>query len=94
MMTLVPVVTLAEAKAWENILHDDDDAVLEALILTASETVLFLADGLEDGDEIPESVKHAALMQIGALYRDREGDGSTPPASLALANRYRTWGAV
>ena len=85
-----PIITLDEAKAFLRFDYNDEDVLIAQLILTASETALAHADGLEEGDPIPESVRTAALIHVARLFDTRHNEDQ-PPASLALANRYRRW---
>lgn len=84
-----PILTLAETKQFLRVLHDEDDALIEGLILTATETALAHADGLGETDAIPESVRTSALLHVCHLYDDRHSEA--PPAAATLANRYRDW---
>lgn len=86
-----PILTLDEAKAFLRVDDDHEDALITHLILTASETALAHADGLTEGDPIPESVRTSALLHVARLYDNRE-EGAAPVASQWLANRYRKWG--
>jgi len=88
---IAPILTLEETKAFIRVCHDDEDTVIQSMILTATETAMAHADGLEDGDEIPESVRTSALLHVARLYDGRH-EGEAPVASVALANRYRKWG--
>ena len=85
-----PIITLAEAKAFLRVEHDDEDSVIAQLAATASESALAHADGLEDGASVPESVRTAALIHLARMFENRL-DESQPSASLTLANRYRKW---
>ena len=83
-----PILTLEETKAFIRVDGGYDDAVIASLILTATETALAHADGLEQGDPIPESVRTSALLHVARLYDDRERE-AVPQAAATLANRYR-----
>lgn len=85
-----PILTLDEAKAFLRVEDSDEDQLIDALILTASETAMAHADGLAETDEIPESVRTSALLHVSRLYDDRQSE-SPPVASATLANRYRNW---
>lgn len=87
---MTPIVTLAEAKGFIRVDHDDDDTLIESLIRTATETAMAHADGLAEADPIPESVRTSALLHVARLYDGRD-EGAAPVASVSLANRYRKW---
>jgi len=86
----VPIITLEETKAFIRVDDDTDDALIEGLILTATETALAHADGLLEDDEIPESVRTSALLHVARLYDDRHKE-APPQAAATLASRYRDW---
>lgn len=85
-----PILTLEETKQFLRVLHDEDDALIEGLIVTATETALAHADGLADTDPMPESVRTSALLHVCRLYDDRHSE-APPQAAMTLANRYRNW---
>jgi hypothetical protein len=85
-----PIITLTETKAFLRVEHHEEDALIDGLILTATETALAHADGLSEDDEVPESVRTSALLHVSRLYDDRQSEQS-PQASATLANRYRKW---
>ena len=87
---MTPIVTLEEAKTFLRVDYSEEDALIQSLILTATETALAHADGLVEGDPIPESVRTAALIHVARLFDTRHNEDQ-PPASLTLANRYRKW---
>ena len=86
---MTDLITLDEAKAFLRVDHTEEDDLIEQLIATATETALAHAYGLDDGDPLPESVSTSALLHVARLCDGREG--AAPPASVALANRYRAW---
>ena len=49
------------------------------------------AAGLAEDDEVPESVRTAALIHVARLY-DLRHEGEAPKAAQWLSNRYRKWG--
>jgi len=92
---MAALLTLDEAKLHCRIDHNDEDALLGALIATATTAV---ADYMNmDADDIddtaPAPVKSAALLLVGTLYEQRESQGDRPynknPAFEALLNPYR-----
>lgn len=85
-----PILTLEETKDFIRVDHPGEDTLIQGLILTATETALAHADGLAEGDEVPESVRTSALLHVARLYDNRE-EGAAPVASVSLANRYRKW---
>ena len=87
---MTDLITLDEAKAFLRVDHTEEDDLIEQLIATATETALAHADGLEEGDPVPESVRTSAMLHVARLFDGRE-EGAAPPASVALANRYRAW---
>lgn len=84
------IITLEETKAFLRVDYSEEDELLLQLIGTASESALAHADGLTAGDVVPESVRTAALIHVARLFDTRHNEDQ-PPASLALANRYRKW---
>ena len=89
------MLTLEEVKRHCRIDHNDEDALLLALIDTA---IAACADFLNMPAAdlvvaVPAPVKSAALLLVGALYENRESMGERPfhknPAFEALLNPYR-----
>ncbi|MDF1485511.1 head-tail connector protein [Ramlibacter sp. H39-3-26] len=89
------MLTLEEVKRHCRIDHNDEDALLLALIDTA---IAASADYLNMPAAdlvvaVPAPVKSAALLLVGALYENRESQGERPfhknPAFEALLNPYR-----
>ena len=89
------MLTLQETKLHLRVDHNDEDALLLALIDTA---IAACADYLNmDAADlvvaVPAPVKSAALLLIGSLYESRESMGERPfhknPAFEALLNPYR-----
>ncbi len=71
-LTLGPLLTLAEAKAHLNVDHGDDDALIEAYSDAAALACLNRCD-LKIVPPGAETVfKAAALITIGDLYANRE----------------------
>jgi hypothetical protein len=85
-----PIITLTETKAFLRVEHDEEDALIDGLILTATETALAHADGLLETDPVPESVRTSALLHVSRLYDDRQCE-NPPQAAATLASRYRDW---
>lgn len=68
------LITLDEAKAYLKIEGADDDQVLSDCVSAASELTLNILRCQEsDFEEIPKSVKQAALFCTVSLYENREG---------------------
>ena len=92
------MLTLEEVKRHCRIDHNDEDALLLALIDTA---IAACADYLNMPAAdlvvaVPAPVKSAALLLIGTLYEQRESVGERPynrnPTFEALLNPYRVHG--
>ena len=68
------LITLDEAKAYLKIEGTEDDAVLLDAISAASELTLNMIRCQEtDFEDIPKSVKQAAMFCVASLYENREG---------------------
>jgi uncharacterized phage protein (predicted DNA packaging) len=89
------MLTLEEVKRHCRIDHNDEDALLLALIDTA---IAACADYLNMPAAdlvvaVPAPIKSAALLLVGALYENRESMGDRQfyknPAFEALLNPYR-----
>ena len=89
------MLTLEEVKRHCRIYHNDEDALLLALIDTA---IAACADFLNMPAAdlvvaVPAPVKSAALLLVGNLYENRESMGDRPysknPTFEALLNPYR-----
>ena len=89
------MLTLEEVKRHCRIDHNDEDALLLALIDTAiAACANFLnMDAADLVVAVPAPIKSAALLLVGALYENRESQGERPfhknPAFEALLNPYR-----
>ena len=89
------MLTLPETKLHLRVDHNDEDALIEALMTTATAAC---ADYLNMPAAdlvvaVPAPVKSAALLLIGTLYEQRESVGERPynrnPTFEALLNPYR-----
>ena len=89
------MLTLEEVKRHCRIDHNDEDALLLALIDTAIAACAdyLNMDAADLAVAVPAPVKSAALLLVGALYENRESMGERPfhknPAFEALLNPYR-----
>lgn len=78
------LVTLEETKARLNILHSEDDHVIEAWLDVCEEIVLdhiaaenksgWWDDELVSGGEVPKRVQTAVIMLTGYFYRSPDHD--------------------
>lgn len=66
------LVTLAEAKAWCRVEHDDEDALFGTLIAAASEAVRDVATEWDDSAPVPARIKLAILTRIAIAFDSRE----------------------
>ena len=89
------MLTLAETKLHLRVDHSDEDALITALMATATAAC---ADYLNMPAAdlvvaVPAPVKSAALLLVGDLYANREAQGERQfyknPAFEALLNPYR-----
>ena len=89
------MLTLTETKLHLRVDHSDEDALIEALMTTATAAC---ADYLNMPAAdlvvaVPAPIKSAALLLVGTLYEQRESQGDRPynknPAFEALLNPYR-----
>jgi uncharacterized phage protein (predicted DNA packaging) len=89
------MLTLAETKLHLRVDHDDEDALIAALMATATAAC---ADYLNMPAAdlvvaVPAPIKSAALLLVGTLYEQRESQGDRPynknPAFEALLAPYR-----
>lgn len=91
----MPLITLNEAKAQARIDHDDEDALLQAMVDAATAYVVH-ATGRADLDTAPPPMaKQAALLVFADLYANREAQtdnamasNKTADALLAMCRNY------
>ncbi len=89
------MLTLPEAKLHLRVDHNDEDALIGALMATATAACAdFLNMPAADlVVAVPAPVKSAALLLVGNLYENRESMGDRPysknPTFEALLNPYR-----
>ena len=89
------MLTLAETKLHLRVDHNDEDALITALMATATAACADFLN-MEAADlvvAVPAPIKSAALLLIGTLYEQRESVGERPynrnPTFEALLNPYR-----
>lgn len=90
---MAALLTLDEAKLHCRIDHNDEDALLGALIATATTAVADYMNVTSVDSTAAAPVKSAALLLVGTLYEHRESVSDRPysknPAFEALLNPYR-----
>ena len=90
---MAALLTLDEAKLHCRIDHNDEDALLGALIATATAAVADYMNVTSVDSTAAAPVKSAALLLVGTLYEHRESVSERPfsknPAFEALLNPYR-----
>ena len=90
---MAALLTLDEAKLHCRIDHNDEDALLGALIATATAAVADYMNVTSVDSTAAAPVKSAALLLVGTLYEHRESQGDRQlyknPAFEALLNPYR-----
>ena len=90
---MAALLTLDEAKLHCRIDHNDEDALLGALIATATTAVADYLNVTSVDSTAAAPVKSAALLLVGTLYEHRESVSDRPytknPAFEALLNPYR-----
>ena len=89
------MLTLPETKLHLRVDHNDEDALIGALMTTATAACADFLN-MEAADlvvAVPAPIKSAALLLVGALYEQRESQGDRPynrnPTFEALLNPYR-----
>ena len=89
------MLTLQETKLHLRVDHNDEDALIEALMTTATAACAdyLNMDAADLVVAVPAPIKSAALLLIGTLYEQRESVGERPynrnPTFEALLNPYR-----
>ncbi|MGB6119576.1 MAG: head-tail connector protein [Mesorhizobium sp.] len=89
-------VTLSLAKAYSNIIGDEDDELL-TLFIDAAETWLgnYIGKPIAEFDPVPADLKRAVLMLVAFYYEQREAvaygiAGQMAPLSVvSIAESYR-----
>lgn len=70
------MITLEEAKHHLRVIHDDEDAAIQAMINTAkaatADYMNWTPEHLADFETMPATVKSAMLLLVGDLYLNRE----------------------
>ena len=69
---MTDIVSLAEAKAWCRVDHDDEDEIIESMIAAATETVAETADAWDGEGIAPARVKLAVLARVAESFHNRE----------------------
>ena len=89
------MLTLPETKLHLRVDHNDEDALIGALMATATAACANFLN-MEAADlvvAVPAPIKSAALLLVGTLYEQRESQGDRPynrnPTFEALLNPYR-----
>ena len=89
------MLTLQETKLHLRVDHSEEDALIEALMTTATAACAdyLNMDAADLVVAVPAPVKSAALLLVGALYENRESQGERPynknPAFEMLLAPYR-----
>ena len=90
---MAALLTLDEAKLHCRIDHNDEDALLGALIATATTAVADYMNVTSVDSTAAAPVKSAALLLVGTLYEQRESQGDRQfyknPTFENLLNPYR-----
>ena len=90
---MAALLTLDEAKLHCRIDHNDEDALLGALIATATTAVADYLNVTTVDSTAAAPVKSAALLLVGDLYANREAQGDRQfyknPTFENLLNPYR-----
>jgi uncharacterized phage protein (predicted DNA packaging) len=89
------MLTLEATKLHLRVDHNDEDALIQSLMDTATAACADYLNMLPADlvVAVPAPIKSAALLLVGALYENRESMGERPfhknPAFEALLNPYR-----
>ena len=104
--TAKSAVTLEDAKLHLRVDHSADDALIEALCLSATQMAehelqrgLITREGTvgygAEPSDVPAAIRHCILIQVGHYYEHREATvecAVTPlPGLHALLDPFRTW---
>lgn len=90
-MSYESVVTLAEAKTYLRVVHDDDDALIQSLIDAAEQwamrtmrtTTLEVLEVETDIPSVPEDVKTAIKLHVRSSYEETDPDKAQKWAGVA-----------
>ncbi|MDN5928712.1 MAG: head-tail connector protein [Hyphomicrobiales bacterium] len=83
------MATLADAKAFCRVDHDDDDATLTAMLAAASDHLESI-DVDTSSSPVPPAVEHAILMLTAFFYDHREDTDAKPEGVVdRLISPYR-----
>jgi len=93
------IITIADAKSHLNIMHDDDDVLIESKIAAAQAHLeQLLGYPIEDEFEtLPEDLKEAVRHLVGAWFESREATTAgmsiveTPFSVWAVVNERRSY---
>ncbi len=77
------MVSLAQAKAHCRVDHDDDDAVITAMIAAASDHLTSIGVAT-DADPSHPAVDHAIMMLVAHFYENREAVEQVATVAVAL----------
>ena len=76
------LVSLCVAKAHLNIIHDDDDALIETYLRAASDAVRDVATDWDGEGDVPDRIKLAVLARVAVMFDNRSslepGKGELP----------------
>lgn len=103
--TALPAVSLATAKLHLRVDHNDEDTLIDALILSATQLAEHELQvgiitrsgtaGFGGIDDVPEVIKQWILVHVGYWYANREAasDANLQPLPYVgrLLDPYRTW---
>ena len=80
------MVTLEEAKNYLRVEHSEDDALIESLMLTASQMVMDVGRVTAERYEQEEACHTATLYAVAYLYTHREEANHNMPVADAAGN--------